>query len=75
VLFSDWFQLSIGTKPVGLGVNPEKSGMQSVCDLGRSLTAPSPLPVDFPIFAYFGLTGISHWKIDYFRGEKRKETM
>jgi hypothetical protein len=37
--------------------------MQSVCDLGRSLTAPSPLPVDSPIFAYFGLTGINHWKM------------
>jgi hypothetical protein len=49
--------------------------MQSVCDLVRSLTAPSPLPVDFPIFAYFGLTGVSSWKISYFQGEKRKETM
>jgi hypothetical protein len=33
--------------------------MQSVCDSGRSLTAPSPLPVEFPILAYFGVTGIS----------------
>jgi len=44
--------------------------MQSVCDLVRS----SPLPVDFPNVAYFGLTGINRWKIGYFQGERRKET-
>jgi len=49
--------------------------MQSVCDLGRSLTAPSPLPVDFRVLAYLGLTDVSRSKISYFQGEKRKETM
>jgi hypothetical protein len=39
------------------------------------LALPCPLPVDFSIFAYFGLTGVSHSKIDSFQGEIGKEMM
>jgi len=46
--------------------------MQSVCDFGRSLSAPSPLPVEFRVFAYFGLTDVSRWKIVRFQGENKK---
>jgi hypothetical protein len=55
-------------KPIGQVRYVRDSGMQLVCNFGRSLTTPSPLPVDFQIFVCFGLSYVRASKTESSEG-------